>query len=276
MTACIDVGEGRAPRRVIASQARAARIVEDVAAKHGLKVTYVVCAAWQRDAVLARAEIAHRLTEELNWSLRAIGAHLGCSHSRVCSLLTEHKKWTEKARRLLPLADIHALAAVEGDARLTRAKEAEERAAFAEAELARLTGAELAPRLAENLGLGHRLRCAIVLAIVAEAYPRIVLGPELLERYDDACERMGYGFQRGSNFHLMTKNVAHLREHFEAQGWPSPLIAGDPLTVRMVGARRLDDRCAVFLHERLDAPRASQIALAAEGRSAPIRQSVHR
>jgi hypothetical protein len=266
-----------APRGVITSKARACEIVETVAAKHDLPVQTVLCARWDRYAIAARAEIASELSTRLNWSTRRIGAHIGCTHANVRKLFGIHKLNMKRGARWLPAADVHAIVSIRNDERLMRMVEAEERAAYAEAELARLTGDNLAVIYADALGLTHRLRCAIVLAIVAEAYPRLVLGAELIEHYDEACVKLGYGDQKGANFNLMTKNVAHLREHFEAQGWPAPINITKGYTPReLVGSRRLTDEGAEFLHERLGAPKLSQIEAAREQRSARVRAVVVR
>lgn len=242
-----------------------------MAAKHGVTVQFLTCARRDRFAVAARAEAAHELTHQLKWSLRRVGEHIGCTHQNVCQLLACHKINQARGLRFMPAADLRALAAVSGDERLARVRDAEERAAYAEGELTRLTGANLALRMADALGLLQRVRCAIVLAIVAEAYPRVVLGAELIEHYDEACERIGYGNRQGANANLITKNVAHLRGHFAANGWPEPLFIKDELTRTLTGARRLSDGAALFLHERFDAPRRSQIEAAQEARSVRVR-----
>lgn len=267
----VEAIERATPRRPIASTSRATQIVERVAAKHQFTVAFVLCAKRDRFAVAARAEAAHELKRQLDWSLRRIGDHIGCTHENVRQLLTCHKMNTERNARCLPPIDLNALNALEGCELKQRVADAEERAAYAEAELARLTGATLALTLAEALGLTHQMRCAITLAIVAEAYPRVVLGSELIEHYDAACERLAYGFRRGANSHLMTKNVTNLREHFEANGWPAPLLAHDAMTRTISGARRLTDDAATFLHERFDVPRRSQIEAGVEQRSLRVR-----
>lgn len=254
--------ENNQSRRVIASKSRATAILERVAQKHDMTVQTLLCARWDRYAIAARAEVATELSHKLKWSQRAIGSFIGCSHPNVRKLFSYHERHVRRAHNLLPETDVVALATVREDMRLQRALEAEERAAFAEAELERVTGVKLAVRLAD--ALGGPVRCAIVLAIVVEAYPRLVLGEEIIEHYDEACARLSYGDQKGASFNLMAKNVAHLRDHFVERGWPVPIPYNDS---QMRGARRLTDEAAIWLHERFDAPRASQIEAAREHRS---------
>lgn len=230
--------EPHTPRRVIASRARAAAIVERVAQKHDLTVTQLLCAKWDRFAVTARAEVAVALRSELKWSLRVLGEYLGCSHTRARNLLSFHENTHRRLSRL---------AAVTG---------ADARVRELEAELQRLSGSNLAERYAQALGL--RLRCAIVLAILAEAYPNHVRGPALLSLYDEAREHFGYGGADGSRIGattgLLTKNTADLAAHFAAEGWPAPSEVG-PLP----GSRRLSDAAAEWLHVRTGAPKLSQV-----------------
>lgn len=260
--------ETAAPGRIIASRSRATQIAEAIADKHALNVSTMLCARWDRFAIAARAELACELRAKLGWSQRRIGEYIGCTHPNVRKLFSYHEITQKRAKRWLPQTDVHALLAVEADDRLARALDAEERAAEAEAELRRLSGADLALRLADTFDLGQYMRCAIVLAIVCEAYPRIVLGADMIRWYDEACERLDYGERKGSNFNLLAKNVAKLREHFVDRGWPVPIVAKvEPRSGGLAGSRRLDDDAARFLHERIGAPRLSQMEAAQEERS---------
>lgn len=260
-------------RRVIASKARAAQIIEQVARKHDLAPTVVLCARWDRFAMAARSECAFELKTQLGWSQRAIAAHLGCTQPNVRKLFSFHEMNSRRARRWLPAADVQALSKLESGAMGLRLIETEERAQYLASELDRLTGHQRALELADALGV--RVRGGILLAIVAEAYPNVALGGTILELYDEACLRLGYGDQKGSGFNLMAKNVAHLREHFAARGWPEPIPMGDSATAGiLVGARRLSDEAAVFLHEWFGLPCASQIEAAKE-RSAARSPRVH-
>lgn len=265
--------ETAAPGRVIASRSRATALAETIASKHALDMRAMLCARWDRFAIAARAELASELKDKLGWSQRRIGEYIGCTQPNVRKLFSYHNLNASRAKRWLPQADVHALLAVQADDRLARALDAEERAAEAEAELRRLSGADLALRLAEGLDLGQYMRCAIVLAIVCEAYPRIVPGADMIHWYDEACERLDYGERRGSNFNLLAKNVAKLRDHFVDRGWPVPITANDPLCSGLVGARRLDANAAAFLHERLGAPKLSQMEAAHEQRSSRVHAS---
>lgn len=225
-------------RRVIASKARAAAIIEGIADKHSLPVQTLLCAKWDRFAMIARAEAAHALVAQLNWSIRGVGAHLGCSHTNVRKLLGFHEK---SARRIVRLVSIQCA----DEVAVARVRELE-------AELQRLSGTYLSEKLASRLDVP--LRCAILLSILIESYPRYVRGPALLQLYDDACEKLGYGARNGANFDLVTKHACDLAAAFKAGGWPVPSEVGE-----LKGSRRLTDACAVWLSEGFGAPRRSVI-----------------
>lgn len=223
------------PKRAIHSRARAAALIEQIADKHRIGVNTMLCARWDRFAVLARAEAAHGLVEQLGWSLRAAGDYLGCSHENVRQLLACHKSTAPRIARL-------GAQVSDPDGRIREL----------EAELARLSGSFLCEKLSEQFAIP--LRCGILLAILVEAYPRYVRGPAILQLYDDACERLGYGWGKGSNFNLMTKNAQHMHESLRSAGAPLASEVGDT-----PGSRRLTDAAAEWLHARCGAPRLSQI-----------------
>lgn len=253
----------------IYSQARASAIIEAVAEKHQVSVQTLLCAKWDRYAMASRAEAAHELKVQLKLSQRAIGAQLGCTQPNVRKLFGIHEMNVRQAKRWLPVADVHAIAAIDSAEAKRRALEAEERAAELEQELARLTGKDLALSLMDAVELGGkhggRVGGVILLAILCENYPNVVLGPNVLRLYDEACERLGFGSQRGAGFVLITSNAKNINQHFRARDWPLPIETGE-----FAGSRRLTDDAAIFLHERAGAPRRSQIEMAAERRSAPV------
>lgn len=218
----------------IVSSARTAAIIEEVADKHGLEVRTMLCAAWRRDMVLARGEVAYRLRTELKLPWRAIGAKLGISHERGRQLFAGHKKREAQARLFAPVPD------------------PEGRIRELEAELQRLSGTYLSEKLASQLNVP--LRCAILLSILIEAYPRYVRGPALLQLYDDACEKLGYGARNGANFDLVTKHACDLAARFKESGWPAPSEIGE-----LKGSRRLTDGAADWLSQHFGAPRRSVI-----------------
>lgn len=232
-------------RRAIYSPAKSARIVEEVADKHGIEVPVMLCAAWRRDMVTARAEVVYRLRTELSLPYATIAEKLGTVPSRAHSLFTEHEKRAAQLRRLMPVPDPDG-----------RIRELEQ-------EIARLTGASLAERLSERLGL--QLRCGILLAIITEAYPRFVRLPVMIELYDQACEHLGYGMRRGANTNLMSKNAGDLSAAFRAKDWLEPLE-----TNKNDGARRLTDPAAAWLSPQFSAPRWSLVEMERERRSGPV------
>ncbi|NBW07973.1 MAG: hypothetical protein EBR82_08095 [Caulobacteraceae bacterium] len=246
----------------IHSPARAMAIAEQVAGRYRITVDHLLCARWDRYVVHARAEVAVRIRDDLGWSSRAIGRWLGCSHPNVRKLFSYHKMrppWAAMTGDVDPASILH----LARDDQARRLAEAEQRAADAAREIDRLSGVHLTEALAEQLGL--LTRCAIVLAICAENYPRVVRGVAILQGYDHACSVLGYGARNGATYDLMKKNFSSLDRAFAEQGWPQPTECGD-----LPASRRLTHAAADMLALRFGVPRRSQMMLAAEGRSPPI------
>lgn len=254
-----------AKRTVIASKAMALAIVERVAKKHQMTPAQALCVRRDRFSVACRAEIAWTLKEELAWAQRRIGSLLGITQPAARKLLGYHEKSLTRANNVLPTETLRALAAISGDEAKRRLAEAEGRIAYLQGELDRLTGASITHRLAEKFGLGNKLRCALVLGILVEAYPRAVNAPELVELYDEACERLNYGARRGASFNLITKNIAALRESFLELGYPDPVVSSEGSTGMQ---RRLTDDVATLLHEAVGAPRLSALKIEPKGMAA--------
>lgn len=213
------------PRAVIASKARAAAIVERVAEKHAIGTATLLCARWDRFVMIARAEVAAALRDELNWPQRMIGEHIGCSQPNVRKLFSFHEKYARRVSAIVPVAD------------------PEGRVRDLERELQRLSGIYTAERLAQHFDL--QLRCAIVLAILAEAYPRYVRGEAMLRLYDEACDELGYGARNGANANLITKNLTAMSEALAKLGM-TPAYERGPFAE----SRRLTDVAAEWLYER--------------------------
>jgi hypothetical protein len=252
-------------RRMVASTARAAAIAEEVAEKHAMAVSTVLCARWDRYAVAARAELASRLSEELHWPQRRIGGYIGCTQPNVRKLFDYHKIAVRRAMRALPTTDFRALAAINADALRQRTFEAEERAQFLQSELERLTGKTLAGDLAEALGLARKLRCAIVLAILVEAFPRRMQMQAICGLYAQTRAELNYGqVNEECSSNLIAKHFCDLNAHFHKKGWPRPAAC---LTFDGNSARRLTDSAAEFLAGLVGAPRLSQLERARCGAS---------
>lgn len=245
-------------RTIIASKAMALAIVERIAKKHQMTVAAALCVRRDRFSVACRAEIAWTLKDELDWSQRRSGALLGVTQPAVRKLLGYHEMSLRRANNVLPTETLRALAVVSGDEAKRRLADAESRIAYLQSELDRLTGASITHRLADAFGLGNKLRCALVLGILAEAYPRAVNPPELVELYDEACERLNYGARRGASFNLITKNIAALRESFLDLGYRDPVVSTESSSGMQ---RRLSDEAAVLLHETVGTPRLSVLKL---------------
>lgn len=242
--------------KVIASKQFALAIVERIATKHQLTTAQALCVRRDRYAVACRAEIAWALKNELGWSQRAIGGLLGVTQPGARKLLGYHEISLRRANNLLPTETLRAIALIGADEGKRRLADAEGRIAYLQAELDRLTGASLTHRLAENFDLTGKIRCALVLSIIAEAYPRAVNAPELVELYDEACERLNYGARRGASFNLITKNIAALREKFAELGYADPILSSEGSFGMQ---RRLTDEAARLLYDTVGAPRLSQL-----------------
>jgi hypothetical protein len=227
---------------LIASKARAAQLIEQIADKHGISVPVMLCSR-AHSVTPARAEIVHALIDQLGWSQRTVGAYLGRPQTDVRYLFLYHKKFSAQIARLGGAAG-----PADPDGRIREL----------EAELARLAGTLLCEALKRKLGL--RLRCAIGLAIITEAYPRVVRGPVMLQLYDDACAQLGYGHaNEGANYRLMDKNMSDLNAHFVDQGWPAPARPSEGR-----GARQLSDAAAEWMAATCGAPRWSVVLAARE------------
>lgn len=256
----------KARRGAIMSQQRAMAIVERVAVKHDLTVAVALCSKRDRYAVACRAEIATVLKGELGWSQERTGALLGVTRPAVGKLLGFHKVAERRARHSLPPVDLVAIASLDRDALKGRLVDAEAMIAYLQGELDRMTGASVTHQLAESFGLDSKLRCAIVLAILAEAYPRAVPSTDLTERYDDACARLNYGNCAGTSTNLVTKNIAALRDHFAELGYADPVVSSDGVNGKM---RALSADAARLLNERVGVPRLSQLKTSLHSTSLP-------
>lgn len=250
-------------RKVITSQARALEIVEAVAAKHGMEVARLMAQPFKRDTVLARGEVVSRLSEELNWPFSMIAGYLGCSASTAHSAKSEWKKAEAAFAVFIPDEAVLAIAKVTQSEALQRAAQAERQLREIKGELDRVAGLDLSERMVVELDLLPR--CAILLSIVAAAYPRYVRAGALLELYDQACERLNYGQRSGATIPLISKNAQTLREHFAARDWPCPIQPGV-----LPGSRQLTNEAAAWLHGRVGSPRMSQIVHHTERTGAAI------
>lgn len=241
-------------KRCILSPARAAEIVERVAQRFDLKPEKIMGARRDYLARTARGEIAWLLKDELGWSQRRTAEYLKCGKTTVFDLLRD------RARILAAFQD-----RVSQEHKIfLQSPEALELQELRE-KLARLTGADIADELTDGLSIPKR--CGIVLAILAEAYPRAVSIEAMCELYDDACKRLNYGFADGANRELIRKNVSDLNRAFQAKGLSQPAEIALP-----VGGRRLTDEAANRLSVSYGVPRASKM-LAAQERKTDLRMS---
>lgn len=237
-------------RKVIVSPARAQEILEEVAARFDLSADTVRHAKRDYLARTARGEIAWRLKSDLNWSQRRTAEYLGCCKTTVHTLL--HNRQRILGAFQDRVAQEHKLFLQSPEAlELTELRE----------KLRRLCGADLAEQLTEGLNVPKR--CGIVLAMLAEAYPRALSIEAMCELYDDACARLQYGFKRGADRELIRKNVSDLNREMMAQGRAAPIELAPA-----VGGRRLTDEAAKTLSASYGVPRASRM-LAAQERTQP-------
>lgn len=238
-------------QRCILSPARAAEIVEQVAQRFGLDAAKITSTKRDYLARTARGEIAWRLKTELGWSQRRSAGYLKCSKTAIWSLLKDRERIVSAFQERV--AQEHK-AFLQSDEAL-ELQELREK-------LRRLTGADIAEQLTEDLNIPKR--CGIVLAILAESYPRAVSIEAMCELYDDACARLSYGFQRGSDRELIRKNVSDLNRAFIAKGFAPPAEIAPP-----VGGRRLTDEAAQMLSASHGVPRRSRMLMAEERKAQP-------
>lgn len=238
---------------MIASEQRALEIVERVADGHSLTVAQLLAQPFKRATVLARGELVDGLTGELGWSFERTAAFLGCAPSTAHSAKSEWKKAQAIHKRFLPAEAVLQIAALDQHEARRAAADATTRVRELEAKLDELAGATLAEKLRDELGL--KMRCAILLAIVIEHYPRQVRELSIFALYDHACVKLNYGFRSGATRDLMFKNAQALKDHFIERGWPEPSRPGN-----MPGSRVLTQSAAQWLHDRIGSPRLSQIA----------------
>lgn len=236
-------------RAMIASVDRALAIVERVAAKHGMTAAGLVSTRYNRAVVLARGEAMDALAKELRWSYQRAAELTGLSVSRLHSAHTEWKGVQANIERYLPdtVADLRA----QLDAAEAARQDAERR-------LAAMLGAESVDLFVSELQLLPR--AAIVLTVLAEAYPKHVRDEQVLNFYDAACVRMNYGLRNGATKELMWQNFTALRRAFAERGWPNPVSVGP-----MINTRVLSHEAAVVLHERIGVPSKTQIANCPQG-----------
>ncbi len=238
-------------RRCITSPARAAEIVEQVAQRFDLSPETIMTAKREYLARTARGEIAWRLKDELNWSQRRTAAYLKCGKTTVFALLRDRAK----------IVGIFQSRVAQEHKIFLQSPEALELQELRE-KVQRICGSDVAEDLTRGLSIPKR--CGIVLAMLAEAYPRALSIESMCELYDDACARLQYGFKRGADRELIRKNVSDLNREFIAKGMAAPTELAPH-----VGGRRLTDQAAHLLAASYGVPRKSRMLMAEE----PMRMS---
>lgn len=242
-------------RRVILSPARAQAVLERAAERFGLKPAMLKRPRAKGLVRTAKGEAAGTLRDELKWSYARIAKLLACSPSHARTLIVERAVLVAAFQRRAEEEHEAEIGALDVDEIMLQNRELKEK-------LARLTGADLAGRLADDYAIPPR--CAIVAAMLAEAYPRPVAVEAMCELYDDACERLNYGFKRGADRELIRKNVSDLNRAFSAKGLP---LAAE--IAQGVSGRRLTDKAAAMLSDSHQVPRASRLMAVEERRQKP-------
>lgn len=117
------------------------------------------------------------------------------------------------------------------------------------AQIRRLSGVELAPRLTKELDL--KLWQSIFLAILAETYPRVLTPDALLELYEEGAVRIGYrehGDDVDLSREMMRQFIYRVRRHFQDRGLPNPLTSVRP------GMVVLSDEIAPWMQAQFGRP----------------------
>lgn len=223
-----------------APRSKAMAIVQRVAQKHHLSVDVMLTTKRNIQIAWARAEVAVALQEEAHWSTRAIASVLNCSQPAARKLLGSHENAKSRARLLLSVDELSKLSLVERDDVLMRNRQLEQ-------ERKTLSGQHMADVLAQELNL--LLRCSIMLAMLIEHHPKALRIETAITLYDDACEALNYGYQRGATESVIVKNLSSLNRTFAERGWPKVSTTGS-----VVGTRTLTAECAAWLDSRLTSP----------------------
>lgn len=245
----------RLTRAVIASPARAAAIIEQVATKHRVNESALLVGRWRRDVVLPKAEIVYRLKRELGWPYQMIAAHLGVTAGNAHKLF---RVWEKALAQYIVFLPENVVSRDEHDRAVA---EIETRAQSAEAQLAEIVeGVKRAPVLAERIAteLDLKLRSAIVLAVVSNVYPRAIKEDALLDGYESVRCALSYGVREVTG-DIMRTNIKDLRRTFADRNWGDPIASGEEF-----GSRRLTTPGAVLLSDRFGSPRKSLIVAAEE------------
>lgn len=224
-------------RRPIVSADRARTIEALVCERHGV-APEALRKQWPGRIVMeARRELACRLEHDLDWTVRQIANHLSCAKDTAHRLLV--------TGRPVYIGQKMHRQTVNDDCPESLREQLREM----QAQLRRLSGVPIASRIAAAYGM--RPMSAIVLAIMAEAYPRPMALGAIIEAYELACDALEFGSREGVGEALINSAIFHARARFTELGLPSP-IESLPM-----GQRRLSHDVASILRERVGAPRVA-------------------
>lgn len=225
-------------RRPLHSTAKADAIIAAVAERHGLAPARLLEQWGGRIVTDAKREAACRLEHELQWTERMIAGHMRCALSTAQRLL-------RTGRERYVSAELRRTGVIPKCPEELRSEVIELRA-----QLERITGVHLAYRLTVAYDL--RPACGVLLAILAEAYPRPMHTGSLIEAYDAACDRLEFGTRRGVADELIGSLVWQMRKRFGELQLP------DPVESMPISARRLSDSAAELFRARFGVPRIAQ------------------
>jgi hypothetical protein len=223
-------------------------VLARIAAKHGVEPGGLKGRACDRYYMAARDELIHALRTELHWSVRYAAEWIGVSKSTISlgqkrHLQTLSMRAGQKKQQRTPVPNKPAAPA--------RLEMLEDEVSSLRDELRRLTGADLATRLVARLDMTPST--AIVVAALAENYPRPLTTSVMCEQYEAAKAAMGLDAKPVSDG-MINLAVMEARNDFRARGW------GDPIEViQGMKARKLATATAAFMSGKFGAPRPAQL-----------------
>ncbi len=198
---------------------QAAAVIRRAAHQCGCSPDDVLGRSRSPAADLARVKAYRALADEYGWGVARIGRFFGRSKATVSEAVQSARS------RGLSLRE---------PGRVTADERALERLEDLEVFLRRVTGQHLAYPLRDRLKLP--MWQALPLAIIVEAYPRVVSAESLCEQYEHACRSLRVGTGKPVTNSFVKVAVMNVRKRFDALGLPDPIVSVSPHGFRVADA----------------------------------------
>lgn len=192
--------------RIIRPGASARAIISEIAAQHGYNADALIGWSQERAVCRARSRAMKILREEKRWSLERIGKEFGGrSRKTVWAIISAHREREKSVSGYMRHPDlVHEV----------------------EAQMRRILGLNLTHQLACELSVPTWQ--AIFLAMLVEAYPRVMTAEQMLEAYEAATERL-YQSDSGRVQEAQIRQFGlRIRRAFAEMGLPDPVISVRP------------------------------------------------